>query len=429
MHRTIHTGTSLGTFGTVLISLLLIEKKKRSFFCLSVASVVALFCLLPLVTHAETSLNAYRTGTDWFFSATSCDLINTAGQPTNPTYSFQKFVNSVSLGSAFYDSSSCPSPLVTDATILADCAGVYPCEWKISYYNNQSIQNNTTILGTLTLNFEDSSLSGGSSLFSNNFSQSFKTKFTNATVSGTKNAVNFNITYFLELTEYNADNRPDIIGINILKDNVANDSQVAVLQNIILPLSQGTTTKTFISDYNHASGNYIAHIYFWNINKNELTFSQTAMTIKYNVNSVGVTTYTLVDISNGENLDFNESYEKCNILDVGCGIRNAGKYLFVPNQDKINEFANLYDNLWTRAPFVYLSQVPNLINSLFNQTGGSFSIGIDTGLGEVTFFNSSQVANVPNADNIKTMGSAFLWLTFAFIVYRKTLTIHNKETI
>lgn len=260
------------------------------------------------------------------------------------------------------------------------------------------------------------------------YSENFQTRFLSGIVSGLKTAVNFNITYFLKTSEYTVGNRPDYIYYNIIKDELLNDSQVYSSTQIILPLVTGTSSKTMVSAYAHSAGNYIANFTFWNIQNNGITFNLTTLTLKYTVDNSGVTTYSTLAVTNGTGLDTSIAYEDCAFYDLECGIKNGFRFLFIPSTEQITAISTTYDGLYSRVPFVYLKEIPIVLTELFPPNTSNFSIGAETGIGGVTFFDTSEFESLPYKDQLRDLMTAVLWVGFALLMYRKATKIHDTTT-
>jgi len=258
------------------------------------------------------------------------------------------------------------------------------------------------------------------------FSDTYETRFITGTVSGPKNAVVFNVTYFMKLLEFTANNRPDYVNISISKD-ITNDVQVDSFDNLLL-FTEGTSTRNFTSGYSHTAGDYVAYVTFKNKQTQNVTFNKTTLVLHYTVDSSNVTAYTVSSITNGTSNNEQTQYEKCNILDVGCGIRNAFKFLFAPSTDALTDFTETYNELWTKAPFVYLNEIPTIIEELTPGSTTNFSIGLTTAMGAVVFFDTNTMENMPYKSTIRLMIEYALWLGFAFLIYRKAINIHEKQT-
>jgi len=455
MRRTNHTGMLLSLFSTTLLSFFAVARP-QSRRCSSAASVVAVFALFGFVslfpTHANaayielpyevisqdstkttievdattlfanapTGLRADANFTtikeyDNVNSSNHCSTQNGGATGTSDTF-FAEIVYSYHVDDGQVDCSQPGTYYLVYAVNYPN--SVFECTTKDCYYveyewNGTSVVNNPE----QPVNF-DASLYYGI----------FDTRLITASSSGSRLTPTISLEYFLNPDEYTFNNTPDSVSINVWKDSTQ-DVFLGTDTPIILSYVSGTSTRAFTySRALEANSTYRVNITFYNKIQNTVVFPRTSIEMTITTNNSNIASYVVNNVSNG--LTFTQTdYEDCGITALSGCFNNSARFLFLPDAESISQFQVTYSELWDKAPFIYLSQIPALITSLFGQSGGTFSIGIDTGLGEFTFFNSTSVANVPNANTIKDIGSAFLWLSFAFMIYRKTLAIHDKTTV
>jgi len=120
------------------------------------------------------------------------------------------------------------------------------------------------------------------------------------------------------------------------------------------------------------------------------------------------------------------STRPCGLTDIGGCFVNAFTYLLVPSQTSLNTFSDQFDAIWTKSPFVYPAQISGYVSSLFPTGGGSFSIGLSTDFGNVTYLSSGILSGFPFASLLRTLMMYGLWFAFAMTVYRKVSMIHEK---
>lgn len=259
----------------------------------------------------------------------------------------------------------------------------------------------------------------------------FNTKFLSGTVTGSSNStVTFNISYFLDTLEFTVGNRPDFVSITVVSDKTGtSDTQLTTLNNLILPLGNGTTTKSFLVSTNHPNGDYIAYISFWNIQNNSITFAKTSLTLKYTITNSGVSTYSQVSVTNSTTNSATD-YEECtSFLDVGCGIRNAFKYLFVPSTDSISSFTNLKNVAMTKAPFIYVLQTSDIFNTVYVGRSGSVpTISIPFMSGSVVLISQAQLNSLAYVSTLRSLVAMGIYLTLLYGLYRMALRIHDNVT-
>jgi len=122
-------------------------------------------------------------------------------------------------------------------------------------------------------------------------------------------------------------------------------------------------------------------------------------------------------------------YEHCGITDIGGCINNSLRFLFIPSQESITQLLDSKDDLDSRVPFVYVSDIRTVADEFFNSTQSeTLDVELDLGFGTVKLIDESMIANAPQASTIRLLLSYMLWITFAFGVYRMALGIHNKDT-
>jgi len=102
--------------------------------------------------------------------------------------------------------------------------------------------------------------------------------------------------------------------------------------------------------------------------------------------------------------------------------------LFVPSEASINSFFGNYEELKGTIPFVYVFQATNMLTSIYDGTGSTLpTVSIDTGIGTITFISEAQLAAIPYVDLLRSLIAAGLWIMLFVVLYRKTITIHDKQ--
>jgi len=454
MRRTIHTGKTLVVFRTALPTLLAVAQPqlRRCSSAASAVAVLALFvfvALSPKVASAAENLSV-SIANDGSVTLLAPPLV---GDPI-PTGSSGTFSTRIFRGS--YPDRSTPTT-GTGETCSGLNAGRQGQSWANFIENDleagmrvqatttgkywQAICQNPSAdspVGSVVdywfpFYFNGTNYSSSEtpevpdSLGADVYLGTFNTRLITASSSGSRLTPNIGLQYYLDPTEFTFQNTPDSISINIWKDSTQ-DTLIGTDTPIILSYVSGTSTRNFIfSKALDANSTYRVNITFYNRMTNTVVFSRTSISMTIVTDGSNVISSTVNKVTDG--LTFPDTqYEECGFFAFSGCLNNSFRFLFIPDTETVSQFSDTYDSLWEKAPFIYLSQIPDIIDTLFNQSGGTFSIGIDTGLGEFTFFNASQVAAVPNATTIKNIGAAFLWITFAFMLYRKTLAIHDNTT-
>lgn len=87
------------------------------------------------------------------------------------------------------------------------------------------------------------------------------------------------------------------------------------------------------------------------------------------------------------------------------------------------------DNLLsTKFPFSYVYEINGFWQSMFSQTNSSLMIVLPFGsFGNITLISAEMLTAIPFVSQIKLLLIFGMWVAFAMFVYRKVLTVHNKE--
>lgn len=111
------------------------------------------------------------------------------------------------------------------------------------------------------------------------------------------------------------------------------------------------------------------------------------------------------------------------------GICMATSFLFVPNNESINQFGTLKYSLEDKIPFVYGYEIGEIRNELLTQSASTtptISIPFAT-FGTITLLSPSLLANIPFIGLIRQILGWLLWFMFAELIYYQFLKAHNKE--
>lgn len=123
------------------------------------------------------------------------------------------------------------------------------------------------------------------------------------------------------------------------------------------------------------------------------------------------------------------TYQECGITNIGGCLINAGLYLFVPDDDSIQQISDSFEGLQTTFPFVYAFQANDYIDTLFSATSTDAGIVASTTLGTITFVNRAMLEAVPYSDTFRTIIAYSMWLTFLWGAYRVVLKMFNPTTV
>jgi len=92
----------------------------------------------------------------------------------------------------------------------------------------------------------------------------YDTRFTGGSVSGPTTAIVFDISYFLDTTEYNGSGEPNLISIGVVKDSAFSDEIYDTLQKNIQSYVSGASSVTVEATDNYVNGGYYAFVIFRN---------------------------------------------------------------------------------------------------------------------------------------------------------------------
>jgi len=252
-------------------------------------------------------------------------------------------------------------------------------------------------------------------------SSTYSTKFNNATFTATSSTIG----YYISTADFVGQfDRPDVILLNIAS---ATNTQVASEMKLILPLTTGNATTTI--DYSSlADGSYTATVNFWNMATQGFVFSRSGITVNFTVSGGVVTTQTVVQKTDGTLPPSESFYQECGLTALSGCISNAFRFLFYPSTESIDTFMSAYSQLSTRVPFVYAYQASDLMTGLY--TGASQNVPtvtIPTPIGDITFISQDMINDIPFVELLRSLIAAGLWLMLFVVIYRKTLTIHDKQ--
>jgi len=229
----------------------------------------------------------------------------------------------------------------------------------------------------------------------------FNTRFTDISITGSSTSVDFDIDYFLDTSEYTSQNRPDVINISILANGFLGDQQVDTVQNFILPLQNGTSSKVLTSTYNHSDGDYIAYVNFFNLTSNNLTFTQTGIIANYSIVGGVVDSFSIDTVSDGLNITSQTQYQECSISNIyGCFV-NALIFTFVPESNTFDRFVGLYETIENKPPFGYVTAIIDDLSGITSSTTPAFDLS-----------NIPFIAAI--FDPLKALLAIGLWVIYAF---------------
>lgn len=102
-------------------------------------------------------------------------------------------------------------------------------------------------------------------------------------------------------------------------------------------------------------------------------------------------------------------------------------FLFVPSESSVDKFTSLKDTMESKLPFVYLYQVNDLVDTLYNSPQlASSSVTVSILGGNMTLLSVAQLQAVGYTAWLRTIIGYIMWVLFAALMYRKALKVFNK---
>lgn len=256
----------------------------------------------------------------------------------------------------------------------------------------------------------------------------YQTRFIDVNFTGTSTSLFADIDYFIETSELTAENRPDWISVNIMEKGFFDDTQILARNKIITPLIQGSASTTInLSGYSFPDGDYVGYFNFWNLNTNKITFARTAINVDFTISGGVVTSVTPVVYDGTVSPEIQQL--DCGITAIDGCLSKALAFMFLPSEQSLSQFSDLKASLDTKAPFIYTSQISDMMNDLYTSSAtASSSISYEFGtLGTITLISVSQLQSVSYTSWIRTIVGYLMYITFAWILYRRTLKIFNAN--
>jgi len=238
--------------------------------------------------------------------------------------------------------------------------------------------------------------------------------------------------YFIETSELNtsvSEKNPTSVSFSVAKRPSAQYSARAV--SIAQVQGTGTAQTTFV---NLENGTYDVLVKFSNIGCGTglsacpfpLAYVYTEFTVE---NGLITATGTNEVYTNTNPPILGNEYEDCSLTKLSGCISNSLRFLFIPSDESIQALITTKESYETKIPFVYLSDITNVADEIFNTTQAqTLDVELDLGFGTIPFINEDMIANAPQASLIRQLLSYMLWIAFALGAYRMALGIHNKET-
>jgi hypothetical protein len=121
--------------------------------------------------------------------------------------------------------------------------------------------------------------------------------------------------------------------------------------------------------------------------------------------------------------------------DFGKGVCKIFAFLFVPGQNAVNQWTTLKDNLMSKAPFSYFTQVINMFTSFSASSTNMSALTINTGTTtpiqiNATLFSSTTMERYSGSGNLsilRTLMIAVLYLSFITMVIYSVMHIFKNK--
>lgn len=126
--------------------------------------------------------------------------------------------------------------------------------------------------------------------------------------------------------------------------------------------------------------------------------------------NVATNTYFLATGLNSPNENPSDlSQIDCDLFDVGCQFQKAITFLFIPSQDTLDKFSNLWQSISNKRPFGYFTVITGQLDALNTTESPAFT------LGEIPFMDSIFTP-------FRTTIAGVLWGVFAIFFFRYRLS-------
>jgi len=246
-----------------------------------------------------------------------------------------------------------------------------------------------------------------------------------------KTLLNFDTEYFINLAEINAsvsERNPTQIKYSISKvPGTEIESYSISFDNQI----NGTSSVQYSQFF--TDGVYEILTKFSNIGctlgQSSCPFPLSYLYTTVTIQNGSVTAQTTETYNNLNPPSLSNEYEDCALSNVSGCINNSIRFLFIPSDESVNSLLTIKNDLDSRIPFIYLSEITDVIDEVFNtEATESFDLTVDLGFGEITIISREMIEAVPFVNLLNSIIAGMLWVAFATGMYRLVLGIHNRET-
>lgn len=173
------------------------------------------------------------------------------------------------------------------------------------------------------------------------------TRFLDGSLTGTsKSAVTLHADYFLQLSEFAPNTRPDVLNVMVVEEDTF--TNVLTQQSFIYPLNQGTSTKSLLlNNVFDKNKTYLVYVNFWNLFNNNIAQNQTQLTLRlyFDINENVFFDILAIDDAyllptDGSLLDLGS----CSFSDLSACITAPLAYLFIPSSDSVSSLLSTIQN-------------------------------------------------------------------------------------
>lgn len=264
-----------------------------------------------------------------------------------------------------------------------------------------------------------------------NYNSQYDTRFTHIDFASSTNSVDFDVAYYVDPTEATttqADKNPTLVRVQYSKVPTQTTEANGYTLNVNAPAwGYGTSSVSLSLD---ASSTYDVRVSFANggtvitgIAPFPLAYVYFTVTTD---GSGGIATTSRVENYNAVTTQ-KQIYQECSLTNITGCIINAGVFLFVPSYESIGELTELKEDLYSRVPFIYVAETPDLWNSLWNQTGTSLSVSASTSIGSISFISEQQLEAIPLTATVRTIVGYLLWFMLALTLYARVRSVFNHQ--
>jgi hypothetical protein len=268
--------------------------------------------------------------------------------------------------------------------------------------------------------------------YASGFNSVLNTHFTDLDITGTS-TLNIDVDYFLDGNEIDTTvsaKNPTWVKF-WYAERASTSTDFKKINEVISVVAGSSTISTNITGL--ADGTYDLLIGFSNfgcsVGLSECPFPDSYVYSSFTVGGGVLTSTGTNEFYDRTSPIQDNTYQECGITNIGGCLVNAGLYLFVPDDDSIQQISDSFEGLQTTFPFVYAFQANEYVDTLFSATSTDAGIVASTTLGTITFVNRAMLEAVPYSDTFRTIIAYSMWITFLWGAYRVVLKMFNPTTV